>query len=59
MAKPNQKLSVENIIIDEIDKNSSNDWDKLCDVCSSLIKDVKMTDEEIDKIVDASKNGDI
>lgn len=32
-----------------------NEWNKLCEECSSLIKESKMTEEDIDEIVKQSK----
>lgn len=58
MAKLKEKISVEEII-DEIENSSTNDWDELCNACSSLIKDAKMTDEDIDNIVKKVKNGSL
>lgn len=55
MAKSNSKISLENLLIDEIENSSNNSWNELCDACSSLIKEVNMSDEEIDKIVELSK----
>lgn len=55
--KLNQKISVEDLLIDEIESSSSNDWDILCDICSSLIKEAGMTDSDIDDIVAKVKNG--
>lgn len=57
MAKLNQKISIENLIIDKIENTSDNDWDRLCNTCSSLIKEIGMTDSDIDKIVAKVKNG--
>ena len=57
MAKLNKSISVEDMLIDEIENSSTNDWDELCNACSSLIKDAKMTDADIDKIVKKVKNG--
>ena len=51
MAKLKEKVSIEEILIDEIENSSTNDWDELCNACSSLIKDAKMTDKDIDNIV--------
>ena len=59
MTKLNQKVSVENLIIDEIENTSANDWDVLCDKCSSVIKETGMTDSDIDNIVDKVKNGNV
>ena len=59
MAKLKEKVSIEEILIDEIENSSTNDWDELCNACSSLIKDAKMTDKEIDNIVKKVKNGTI
>lgn len=57
MAKLNKNISVEDILIDEIENSSTNDWDELCNACSSLIKEANMTNEDIDKIVKKVKNG--
>lgn len=59
MAKLKENISLEEIFIDEIENSSSNDWDELCNACSSLIKDAKMTNQDIDKIVEKVKNGTI
>ena len=56
MAKLKENISLEEILIDEIENSSSNDWDELCNACSSLIKDAEMTDKDIDKIVKKVKN---
>ena len=58
-AKLKEKVSIEEILIDEIENSSTNDWDELCNACSSLIKDAKMTDKDIDNIVKKVKNGTI
>lgn len=52
-----QKVLVEDLLLDEIENSSSNDWDTLCDTCSSLIKETGMTDSDIDNIVAKVKNG--
>lgn len=57
MAKLKENISLEEMLIDEIENSSSNDWDELCNACSSLIKDAKMTNEDIDEIVKKVKNG--
>ena len=57
MAKLKENISLEEIFIDEVENSSSNDWDELCNACSYLIKDAKMTDADIDKIVKKVKNG--
>lgn len=54
MVKTNQKSKID-YMIDFVENNSSNDWDELCNKCSSLVKDAKMTDAEIDRIVENSK----
>lgn len=59
MAKVKEKLSVEELILDEIENSSNDDWDELCNACSSLIKESGMTDSDIDFIVDKVKNGTI
>lgn len=55
--KIKQKVTIENLLIDEIENSSSNDWNELCNACSSLMKEAKMTDEDIDAIVNKVKNG--
>lgn len=57
MAKLKENVSLEEILIDEIENSSNNDWDELCDACSSLITAAKMTNTDIDKIVKKVKNG--
>ena len=38
-----------------IEKDSINNWDDLCNKCSSLVKDAGMTNQEIDEIVKQCK----
>lgn len=59
MAKINQGISIDELLIDEIQNSSTNDWDELCDACSSLVKDAGMTDSDIDMIVEKVKKGAI
>ena len=59
MAKLKEKISFEEILIDEIENSSTNDWDELCDACSSLVETAKMTDKDIDNIIKKVKNGTI
>lgn len=59
MSKLNKNISIEDLIIDEIENSSTNDWDELCTACSSLIKEANMTDEDIDEITKKVKNGTI
>ena len=59
MAKLKENISLEEIFIDDIENSSNNNWDELCNACSSLIKDAKMTTQDIDKIVEKVKNGTI
>lgn len=56
--KLNQK-TIEELFIDEIENSSNNDWDELCNACSSLIKEANMTDSDIDSIIEKVKNGAI
>ena len=56
MAKLKEKISIEELLIDGIENSSNNDWDELCNACSSLVKDAKMTDDDIDNIVKEIKN---
>ena len=57
MTKLKEKISIDEILINNIENYSNNDWDELCNACSSLIKDAKMTDADIDSIVEKVKNG--
>lgn len=57
MVKLKENVSVEEILIDKIENSSTNDWDELCNACSSLIKKAKMTDKDIDDIVKKVKDG--
>ena len=57
MAKINQKVSIEDLVIEEIKNSSTNDWDELCNECSSLIDEAKMTDEDIDDVIKKVKSG--
>ena len=57
MAKINKSVSVEDMLIDEIENSSTSDWDELCNACSSLIKEANMSDKDIDEIVKKVKNG--
>ncbi len=59
MAKLNKSISIEDMLIDEIENSSTNDWDELCNACSSLIKEANMSDEDIDEIIKKVKNGTI
>lgn len=54
MIKTSHKTNID-YMIDIVENNSSNDWDELCNKCSSLIKDAKITDADIDRIVKKSK----
>lgn len=42
-------------LMDLIEKDSINNWDDLCNKCSSLVKDAGMTNQEIDEIVKQCK----
>ncbi len=42
-------------LLDALMEQSTNDWSQLCTNCSTLIKEAKMTDEDIDKIVERVK----
>jgi hypothetical protein len=57
--KVNQKNSIKELLIDEIENSSNNDWNELCDACSSLIEESGMTDKDIDDIVMKVKKGAI
>lgn len=51
MEKVMNKSNVKNLI-NMLVEQSSNDWDELCDNCTTLIKEAKMTNEDIDEIVE-------
>lgn len=44
-------------MFDIIENNSSNDWEDLCKKCSSIISDAKMTEKDIDRIINRCKKG--
>lgn len=44
-------------VLTVIDDSVTDDWDDLCNKCSSLIKESGMTDKEIDKIAKKCKEG--
>lgn len=50
-------LKEKELLIEEIAFESDNDWDKLCNDCSSLIREAGMTEKDIDDIVEKVKNG--
>ncbi len=51
MEKVINKSNVKNLI-NMLVEQSSNDWDELCDNCTTLIKEAKMTNDDIDEIVE-------
>lgn len=57
--KVSEKILLQDLLIDEIDRKATNDWDELCNACSSLIRKAKMTDEDIDTIVKKVQNGSV
>ncbi|MBR3003272.1 MAG: hypothetical protein IKF38_06970 [Clostridia bacterium] len=59
MAKIKEKIALEKLLLDKIDNSSTNDWDELCNACSSLVKEANMSNEDIDAIVDKVKKGAI
>jgi len=42
-------------LFDMLIERSTDDWTELCTNCTTLIKEAKMTDEDIDKIVERVK----
>lgn len=42
-------------LLDMLIEQSTNDWSELCTNCSTLIKEAKMSNEDIDKIVERVK----
>ena len=42
-------------LFDMLIEQSSNDWNELCASCTTLIKEAKMSNEDIDKIVERVK----
>lgn len=57
--KIKEKKLVEELLINEIENSSTNDWNELCDACSSLVEKAGMTNSDIDNIVAKVKNGAI
>lgn len=55
MTKTKQDISIVDLFVEEINNSSNDDWDELCNECSSLIKKAKMTNKDIDVIVKSSK----
>lgn len=55
--KVGNKISLKEILINEIDNSSTNDWNELCSTCSSLIEKSGMTETDIDNIVMKVKKG--
>ncbi len=51
----NKKILDTNSIIDEVVNSSSNDWNELCERCSSLVSEANLTSEDIDNIVAEAK----
>lgn len=54
MNKTLKNVDIANIA-DLIEKETTNNWDDLCNKCSSLIKDAGLTNQEIDEIVKKCK----
>lgn len=52
-----EKVSFDDLIIEEVEKSSTNDWEELCNECSSIVKEAKMTENDIDEIVSKVRNG--
>ncbi len=42
-------------LFDMLLEKSSNDWNELCTSCTTLIKEAKMSNEDIDEIVERVK----
>ncbi len=42
-------------LFDMLIEQSSDDWNELCTSCTNLIKEAKMSNEDIDKIVERVK----
>lgn len=45
-------------LMNELLQKATNDWNELCTSCRTLIKEARMTDEEIDEIVERVKRSD-
>lgn len=56
MDKKTQNIDTKKII-DLIENDSSNNWDDLCNKCSSLVREAGISDAEIDEIVKNCKIG--
>ena len=44
-----------NNLLDMLSEKDINDWNELCLICSNLIKEAQMTNEDIDNIVEKVK----
>jgi dTDP-4-amino-4,6-dideoxygalactose transaminase len=55
LIKPHTEAFKEFPVSEERQKGSTNDWTKLCENCITLVKEAKMSDEDIDKIVERVK----
>lgn len=42
-------------LLDKLLEQSTNDWTELCTTCTTLIKEAKMSNEDIDEIVERVK----
>ena len=51
MEKVKNKPSVKELL-EMLVEQSSDDWNELCTNCTNLIKEAKMSNEDIDKIVE-------
>ena len=54
MRKLKTKSNMPNLL-DILIEQSSDDWEKLCTTCSTLVKEAKMSNEDIDNIVERVK----
>lgn len=46
-----KKILDTKVIIDAVETSSSNDWNELCEKCSSLVSEANLSSEDIDEIV--------
>ena len=44
-------------LLDMLEEQTTNDWAELCTNCVTLINQAKMSNEDIDKIVERVKHG--
>ena len=52
-------LNIKEVLKSDVDDSAYNEWNDLCNKCSSIVAEAGMTDDDIDNIVRKVKNGTI